>query len=136
MGDRLEAAEEEFVRWQRVARLATIGEGGAPHNVPICPLLHDGALYFTTGADTAKVRNIQEDRRVALVFDEYTEAWDALKQVLVQGRASLIGAGDERFGRLRGLLCEKYVQFATTLPIGDSDLIVEVAIDRVVSSGL
>lgn len=119
-----------------MARLATTGAGGALHVVPISPVLDRGKLYFATGEGTAKVRNIRADPRVALVFDEYTEVWSALKQVMIQGHVRVIASGP-RFAKYRRLLYAKYLQYEPEAAIEEGEsIIVEVTIDRVVSSGL
>lgn len=33
--------ERNFVDSARVARVATVDSNGTPHNIPICPLLHN-----------------------------------------------------------------------------------------------
>jgi len=66
--------EKDFVESARVARLATTDAKSIPHNVPICPLLDNGKLYVGTGAGAKKVRNIEANANVALIFDDYTEA--------------------------------------------------------------
>lgn len=126
-------AEEAFVNRARVARLATVGPGGEPHNVPICPVLHEGKVLFGTDLDTAKVRNLQRDPRCCLAFDEYTEVWPDLKQVLVFGRAEIVDSGPG-YEEGRRLLYEKYLQYEQDATLEDgASAIVEVTIERVVS---
>lgn len=131
MSGGLGKAAEAFVRWARVARLATVGPDGEPHAVPICPVLHEGKVLFGTDLDTAKVRNLRHDPRCCLAFDEYTEVWPELKQVVVFGRAEIVDAGP-RYEEGRRLLYEKYLQYEqdATLEAGSS-AIVEVTIERV-----
>lgn len=65
---RLNKSEEAFIGAARVARLATADEHGTLHNVPICPLLHNGNIYFGTESKAKKVRNVKSHPNVALVF--------------------------------------------------------------------
>jgi len=124
-------AEREFVRWARVARLATVGSDGAPHVVPICPILHGEKILFASEAATAKVRNIRADPRVALAFDDYVEDWNALRGVTVHGTARIVEAGPEwELGRR--LLYEKYPQYEAVAPITEGQtVLVEVAVERI-----
>jgi pyridoxamine 5'-phosphate oxidase family protein len=78
-------AEQEFLRSQRVARLATVGPTGWPHVVPVMYKLNDeGAFEFD--ADGVKLRNITAEPRAALVVDGSPK-----RGVAVQGHAEVIG---------------------------------------------
>ena len=130
MSVRLTPAQETFLRYARVARMATVGPEGMPHVVPICPLLHEGRLYVATEARSRKVANLGANARVALSFDDYVEEWSALRGLMVQGRAKLIRRG-LRFRELRDLFYGKFPQYPEVSPIVEGDAIVEVRIDRV-----
>ena len=97
---RLKKAEREFIAFQRVCRVATVGRDGAPHNVPVCPLLDGEHIYFASEAGAVKVRHLRTNQQVALVFDEYTEAWANLRGILIRGTARVIPGGPA-FRRLR-----------------------------------
>lgn len=128
-------AEKEFVVRARVARLATVDGRGVPHNVPICPLLDNGKLYFGTASDAKKVRNIQSDAHVALVFDDYTEAWNHLRGIMIQGQARVVRT--PQFRSLRKKLYGKYLQYESASPLNDDDsVIVEVIPKTKLSWGL
>src|SRR5581483_429712 len=77
-------AELEFVRSQRLARLATVGRSGWRHVVPVVYKLTDaGELEF--GADGVKLGHLRAEPRAALVVDGAPK-----RGVAVQGRATLI----------------------------------------------
>ena len=50
-----------FVELERVARVATAGRSGIPHVVPVCHVLTGGRLYFGSGDDGRKVKNVREN---------------------------------------------------------------------------
>jgi pyridoxamine 5'-phosphate oxidase family protein len=78
--------EREFLRSQRIGRLATVGPGGQPHVMPVMyQLQEDGSLEFD--ADGVKLRNLSAEPRVALVVD----ATGPRRGVGIQGEASVIG---------------------------------------------
>jgi pyridoxamine 5'-phosphate oxidase family protein len=80
------AGELEFLRSQRIARLATVGPSGWPHVVPVMYALgEDGAFEFDV--DGVKLRNLGHEPRAALVVD----AMGPKRGVTIQGRAELIG---------------------------------------------
>jgi pyridoxamine 5'-phosphate oxidase family protein len=79
-------SEVEFLRSQRIGRLATVGAAGWPHVVPVMyELDEDGAFEFDV--DGVKLRNLTTEPRAAMVVD----AMGPKRGVAVQGRAELIG---------------------------------------------
>ena len=78
-------AELEFLRSQRLARLATVGPSGWPHVVPVMFKLTE-AGDFEFDADGVKLRNLLAEPRAALVVDGPQK-----KGVAVQGHAEAIG---------------------------------------------
>lgn len=79
------AAELEFLRSQRLARLATVGPTGWPHVVPVMYSVNDdGSLDFDV--DGVKLRNLVASPRAALVVD----AMGPKRGLAMQGRVELI----------------------------------------------
>jgi len=78
-------AELEFLRSQRIARLATAGPTGWPHVVPVMYTMNDdGSLDFDV--DGIKVRNLKAEPRAAMVVD----AMGPKRGITMQGRVELI----------------------------------------------
>ena len=107
---RLTKAVTQLIEWERVCRVATVGEAGVPHLVPVCHVVRDGKIYFASGDDGRKVLNLRANPRLALTVDLYSDAWAHIKGVMVQGRAALIDKGP-RFRKIRALLYRKYPQY-------------------------
>lgn len=61
--DILERMKEPASFW-----LATVRPDGRPHIVPVGPAWVDGTLYFTTGQNTVKGRNLAENPNCSLSF--------------------------------------------------------------------
>jgi len=79
------AAELDFLRSQRIGRLATVGPSGWPHVVPIMYTMNDdGSLDFDV--DGVKLRNLTDEPRAALVVD----AMGPRRRGAMQGRVELI----------------------------------------------
>ena len=137
MHESLTEREAEFVSVARLGRVATTGRDGSPHVVPICHVLDGALIVFATPTSSAKARNIAADSRVAVAFDDYTEMWEELIQVVVQGRAEMITSGPE-FRRYRELLFEKFPQYPAAAGgiSEEEDAMVEVSVERVASDGL
>ncbi|MDQ4003825.1 MAG: TIGR03668 family PPOX class F420-dependent oxidoreductase [Actinomycetota bacterium] len=108
-----------FLVRQRVARLATAGEEGEPHVVPVCFAYTPGSIYIALDEKPKdvpptylkRVRNILENPQVALVADRYAEDWDLLAFVMVRGQAKLVEPGTEEHAAAVRLLRGKYHQY-------------------------
>jgi PPOX class probable F420-dependent enzyme len=124
-----------FVQWERVCRVATTGAAGMPHVVPVCHVLAGGKVYFGSGDDARKVKNLEENPQVTVVVDAYADTWSLLRGVMIQGRAALVTRGP-RFRRARDLLYGKFPQYRSEAALSPSDsVIVEVTPVRVFSWG-
>jgi nitroimidazol reductase NimA-like FMN-containing flavoprotein (pyridoxamine 5'-phosphate oxidase superfamily) len=125
----------DFVAWERVCRVATSGAAGVPHLVPVCHVVAGGKIYFASGDNGRKVKNLRDNPRVTVTVDVYSDHWGTLKGVMVQGRARLIERGP-RFRRIRDRLYRKYPQYPREAAISPSDsVVVEVTPTRVFSWG-
>jgi len=130
---RLTMAQAKLIRWERVARVATAGPTGMPHLVPVCHILVGGKIYFASGKKGRKVLNLRGSPRLALTVDLYSDDWDQLQGVMVQGTARVIERGG-RFRSLRRRLYAKYPQYPREAALGESDsVIVELTPTRVFS---
>jgi pyridoxamine 5'-phosphate oxidase family protein len=88
--------ELEFLRSQRIGRVATVGPSGWPHVMPVMYALdEDGAFEFDV--DGVKLRNLKSEPRAAIVID----AMGPKRGVAVQGRAELIAAERARLTPVR-----------------------------------
>jgi nitroimidazol reductase NimA-like FMN-containing flavoprotein (pyridoxamine 5'-phosphate oxidase superfamily) len=125
-----------FVELERVARVGTAGRSGIPHVVPVCHVLTGGRVYFGSGDDGRKVKNVRENPWVTLTVDLYSDHWSTLRGVMIQGRATLIERG-LRFKRIRAQLYRKYPQYPRDAALSESDsVIIEVTPTRIFSWGL
>ncbi len=132
---RLRKAHLEFLGLQRIVHVATADARGTPHVVPVCPVVADGRVYFASGATGRKIENLRANSRVAISADEYSEAWDGLRGLVVTGTAR-VHARDATFRRIRRRLYAKYPQYPTASAIGDRDsVVVEVTPTGVFSWG-
>jgi nitroimidazol reductase NimA-like FMN-containing flavoprotein (pyridoxamine 5'-phosphate oxidase superfamily) len=132
---RLSKTLADFVAWERICRVATTGAAGVPHLVPVCHVVAGGKIYFGSGDDGRKIKNLRDNPRVTVTVDVYSDHWATLKGVMVQGRARLIERGS-RFRQVRARLYRKYPQYPKEAAISASDsVIVEVTPTRVFSWG-
>ena len=123
MVHRLSGKVLAFVRSQRVARVATVGRGGVPNNVPICPVAISGRLYFASSGTARKVRDLRRNPHVALAFDVYSDNWTRLAGVMIRGTASIIEDG-AAFHRVRLALYRKYKTYRRLSPIEEGESVI------------
>jgi PPOX class probable F420-dependent enzyme len=113
------AEARRFLETHRVAHLATSGADGAPHVVPLCYAVDDGALYFVADEKPKRrparmlrrLENIRENPRAAVVIDDYDEDWRRLAYLLIRGPARIIADAVGHAAALR-LLRARYPQYA------------------------
>lgn len=135
MKRRLTARDLRFLSRQRVVRVATADGRGTPWAVPVCHAVDGGVVYFGSGKDGVKVRNIARTRKVALVADRYSDDWGRLRGLALVGRAAIFSRGPV-FERGVRLLYRKYPQYRKQAPLDPSDsVIVRVTPTRAMSWG-
>lgn len=117
-------ARERFAA-ERVARLATVGQDGAPRLVPITfavagdTVVH--AVDHKPKRTTAlrRLADVAAEPRVALLADAYDDAeWSRLWWVRADGRGRVLEPGDEGARRAVALLAERYAQYRERPPAG------------------
>ncbi|MGI0089806.1 MAG: pyridoxamine 5'-phosphate oxidase family protein, partial [Nitrosopumilaceae archaeon] len=59
----------EFLRSQKILRLATVDEKGIPHIVPVWYLYENGNFYVGTNTVTKKAKNVSKNTRVSFCVD-------------------------------------------------------------------
>jgi PPOX class probable F420-dependent enzyme len=132
--------EARFLLSRRVGHLATADSQAIPHVVPVCFTISQDTLYITidekpkrvTGPALKRVRNIERNPTVAIVFDRYDEDWTQLGWVMLRGRAEILRAGAEH-DRAQELLRSRYRQLAA-MQIAERPVIA-VRLERVTSWG-
>jgi coenzyme F420-0:L-glutamate ligase / coenzyme F420-1:gamma-L-glutamate ligase len=119
-----------FIQSQRVGRLATADPTGQPHVIPVCYACDGANLYIALDAKPKRVapqrlkrvRNLLDNPQVALVIDHYSDDWDALAYLLIQGNASLLPPSDPEHTAAVALLRARYPQYHT-MPIDERPVI-------------
>jgi PPOX class probable F420-dependent enzyme len=115
----------------RVARLATLDAAQTPHAVPIC-FAYDGTVFYSAvdrkpkrvaPTRLARLKNVQETPRVALLLDEYNEDWTRLWYVLVRGEAELLSASAAEHKRAIQCLRAKYPQYNAAMLADDAPVL-------------
>ncbi len=86
--------EVEYLREQRMGRLATVNASGRPHVVPVGFRYNPELGVLDIGGRdmgrTKKYRDVAQTGRVAFVVDDVLPPWRA-RGVVVRGRAEVLG---------------------------------------------
>ena len=133
---RLNKKVAKLIALERVCRVATAGSEGRPHLVPVCHVLAGDKIYFGSGDDARKVKNLKDNPQITVTIDLYSDDWSQLRGVMVQGTARLIERGP-RFKQARSRLYAKYPQYAKEAAISPTDsVVVEITPNHVFTWGL
>jgi PPOX class probable F420-dependent enzyme len=121
----------------RVARLATAGEGGRLHLVPICFAVVSGLVVSAVDhkpkrtTRLERLRDIAATGRATVLIDHYDdEDWSRLWWIRIIGRADVHERGSTLDTVARQHLADKYRQYVDRPPAGP---VYSIALDEVVS---
>jgi uncharacterized protein len=99
----LTAKQVAFLKAHEVCRLATASKGAKPHVVPVIYALDGENVVVAVDYGTRKLRNLRENRSVALVVDEYHPN----KAVMIEAECEILERGRE-YLRLLQLLFDRF----------------------------
>jgi PPOX class probable F420-dependent enzyme len=135
----LSEAQARFLAGRRLGHLATADARAAPHLVPVCFAVSEGALYITIDqkpkgdiSALKRLRNITENPVAAFVADRWDEDWTRLGWVMLRGRAEILADGAEH-DRAQELLRSRYRQYQTMELAGLP--VIAIRVERVTSWG-
>jgi len=80
---------DEFLKDQKVLRLATIGKNKTPHIAPVWYRYSGKKFYIGTNTKTKKAQNVKKNNKVSCCIDVGVNAPN-IYGVLVQGNANLV----------------------------------------------
>ena len=135
----LSEQQARFLAGCRVGHLATADRRAAPHLVPVCFVVSEGAVYITIDqkpkgdvGSLKRLKNIIENPVAAFVADRWDEDWTRLGWVMLRGPAEILADGAEH-DRAQALLRARYPQYRT-MALADLPVIA-IRIARVTSWG-
>ncbi len=80
---------DEFLKSQKVLRLATIDKNNVPHIAPVWYVYSSKKIHIGTNTKTKKARNVKRNKHVCFCVDTGINAPD-IYGVMAQGDANLI----------------------------------------------
>ena len=97
---------DEFLRKQKILRLATIDKKGIPHVVPVWYLYGGKKFFIGTNTRTQKVRNLKRNKKVSFCVDVGVNS-PQIYGIMATGLANLI-LGEEQVTKLGKRILLKY----------------------------
>jgi len=61
--------KDEFIKSQKILRLATVDKKGSPYIVPVWYLYKNGNFYVGTNTSTKKAKNVRKNPKVSFCVD-------------------------------------------------------------------
>ena len=97
---------DEFLKNQKILRLATLDKKGNPHVVPVWYLFDSKKLYIGTNSKTEKAKNVKYNSKVSFCVDVGINSPDIFG-VMGQGDAKLI-IGKNEVSRIEKTILLRY----------------------------
>ena len=145
-GPVLSVSHRAFLGGMRRAILATISPGGRPRQVPICFSLHPDRAVLYTPIDEkpkratdplalARIRDLAADPRVGVLVDRWSDDWEGLGWLRLDGRANVLDAAETHGERAAAIaaLRARYPQYTTHAL--EARPLIRIEIDRVTAWG-
>lgn len=112
--------QRDYITRARIGRLATADSDGRPHSVPVCFSLLDETIVTPidekpknrSPTTLQRSQDINENPRVTLLIDHYTEDWSKLGWIQIRGTAAHLLPNEPEHGPAVSSLRQKYEQYA------------------------
>jgi PPOX class probable F420-dependent enzyme len=94
--DQIRLSDEElwsFIESQKTVQVATINHDGWPHVMPLWFAIDDGAVVLETFTKSQKIKNLQRDPRISILFEDGDE-YSQLRGASIRATAELVSDVD------------------------------------------
>lgn len=125
--------KDEFLKTQKILRLATIGKNKTPHIVPVWYRYSGKKFYIGTNTKTQKTKNLKKNNRVSFCIDTGINAPN-IYGVMGQGKSNLILEGK----RVKTIAKKILLRYFKTLEsksakelLDDTDCIIEIIPEKI-----
>jgi len=89
--------------------IATVRPDGWPQATTVSYVSDGLDIYFVTGLEAQKAKNIAKNAKISLTVDRPYQNWDAITGISLGGTATRITAADE-IARINKLMAKKFPQ--------------------------
>jgi general stress protein 26 len=119
---------KDFIRTQKILRLATIDRRGNPHIVPVWYNYWNDKFYIGTNTGTIKAKNIKDNPRVSFCIDVGINSPDIFG-IMGVGRARLVLENKRVKSVAKKILCRYFKSLnnkSAQQLLKDTDCIIEI----------
>ena len=119
---------DEFLRKEKILRLATIDKDSTPHIVPVWYLYNGKKIYIGTNTKTEKARNVKSHKKVSFCVDVGINAPNIFG-VMGKGNAVLITNGSVVSKMAKKILLRYFKTLSNKSAkeiLDDTDCIIEI----------
>ena len=123
---------DEFLKDQKILRLATISKNNTPHIAPVWYRYSGKKFYIGTNTKTKKAQNVKKNNKVSCCIDVGVNAPN-IYGVLVQGNANLI-TEDSKVKTIAKKILSRYFKTLENKSakelLDDTDCIIEIVPEK------
>lgn len=127
------ARQGEFLKSQKILRLATISQSNTPHIVPVWYMYESDKIYIGTNTRTKKVQNIKKNSSVSFCVDE--GIFSPIYGIMGQGTAKLILETQQVETLAKKILLQYFDSMGESakMLLDDTDCIIEITPEKLKS---
>ena len=96
--------------------IATVREDGFPQATTVSYVNDELDIYFMTGAEAQKTKNIENNNKVSMTFDSDYEDWQHIEGLSMAGLADFV-TDPEKQSEINQMLLDKFPQAANMEPM-------------------
>ena len=124
---------DEFLKSQKVLRLATVGKNKSPHIVPVWYMYSAKKIYIGTNTKTQKAKNAKKNNKVSFCIDVGINAPN-IYGVMGQGKANLI-LEDSKVKKIATKILLRYFETIDNKSaqelLDDTDCVIEIVPEKI-----
>lgn len=127
------ARQGEFLKSQKILRLATISQSNTPHIVPVWYMYESDKIYIGTNTRTKKVQNIKKNSSVSFCVDE--GIFPPIYGIMGQGTAKIILETQQVETLAKKILLQYFDSMGKSakMLLDDTDCIIEITPEKLKS---
>jgi len=125
--------KDEFLKTQKILRLATVGKNKTPHIVPVWYMYSAKKFYIGTNTRTQKAKNVKKNKEVSFCIDVGVNAPN-IYGVMGQGKANLI-LEDSKVKKIATKILLRYFETIDNKSaqelLDDTDCVIEIVPEKI-----